>query len=177
MLIAVPNCLPEKIIILGIVDLENFSLKKYYFDAVAEDGDYFIGYFATLRFRGFSLCYSDTLHSPALQGIKPGPSFDCAASPVSDGRSLIWRPTDLGFTGTWQPLSPQFKTRLLSKVDGNVDWNCLQPSSQVTLSTDSAPNIKALGCCEHLSLTIPPWKIGLKTLSWGRFEHYFSNGE
>ena len=149
--------------------LKRFSLQKYYLDAVSETGEYFIGYFANVRYRHFSACYSDTVHSQGFRGLKPGPSLSCTHSPETTASTLTWQHPALGVAGKWHALSPSLHEELLSTADGQVDWNVLQPGSTVTLKTASGQELQALGYCEHITLTIPPWKLGLKELVWGRF--------
>ena len=146
-----------------------FSLTKYYLDAVTECGDYFIGYFAKLSFKHLSLGYAETLHSPELHGLKSGPVIGAGSGPVSDGQNITWHHPKLGFEGKWSSLSPPSRNRLLSTPGGCVDWVCLQPSSKVALKTSNGLDIEALGYCEVLNLTIPPWQLGIKELIWGRF--------
>ena len=45
-----------------------------------------------------------------------------------------------------------------------VDWHCVLPRGPV-----SAGAFNGLGYAEHLRLTIPPWRLPIRTLRWGRF--------
>ncbi len=146
-----------------------FTLNKFYLDAVTDTGQYFIGYAADLSFKRVSLGYADTLHSPELPGICPGPRIGYAQAPVERNGGINWDHAGLGFKGCWSPLAPSRKATLLSTRHGHVDWHCLQPAASVSLGTASGLAIEALGYCEHLSLTIPPWQLGLTELVWGRF--------
>ncbi len=149
--------------------MSKFSLEKYYLDAVTEGGDHFIGYFATLRFGPISMCYADTMKAPGLRGFRPGPSLDCASRPSFKDGSVIWRHAQLGFEGEWQALSPAFEEELSHWQGASVNWSVLQPSSRVQITTKNGNTFSGLGSCERLKLTIPPWKLGLKELTWGRF--------
>lgn len=149
--------------------LSEFSLEKYYMDAVTEAGDHFIGYFAVLHFGPISLCYSDTMHGPVLQGIFPGPILNCASRPSFEDGIFKWRHAQLGFEGDWEALSPAFEEELLYMRGRSVNWSVLQPSSRVKITTTDGNSFSGLGSCERLMLTIPPWKLGLKELIWGRF--------
>lgn len=148
---------------------QGFCLTKYYLDAVADNGDYFVGYSANLRFKHLSIGYADALHSSELHGFKPGPSFGHGPEPVWDSKGLTWHHPKLGIEGSWLPLVPPWKTKLLSTAEGHVTWNCIQPGSKVLLKTGAGQIVEALGYCELLTLTIPPWRLGLKELTWGRF--------
>lgn len=146
-----------------------FTLRKYYLDAVTQAGDYFIGYWANLSFKRLSVGYADTVHAPELHGIHQGPIIDRGREPEWLNGKLIWRHPSLGFEGSWLPLARSRRIELLSTPHGKVDWHCLQPAAKVSLRTASGMSIEALGYCEHLTLTIPPWKLGLTELTWGRF--------
>jgi hypothetical protein len=146
-----------------------FALEKFYLDAVTDAGDYFIGYAADLFFKRLSLGYADTVHSPELYGLRSGPRMGRGREPLWQNGALIWRHPGLGFEGSWLPLAPPRRVELLSTPKGHVDWHCLQPAAKVSLKTASGLAIEALGYCEHLTLTIPPWQLGLAELIWGRF--------
>lgn len=82
---------------------------------------------------------------------------------------MTWRHAQLGLEGEWQALSPAFEKDLLSSGGRTVNWSVLQPSSRVRITTENGNTFKGLGSCERLNLTIPPWKLGLTELTWGRF--------
>lgn len=146
-----------------------FSLTKYYVDLVTTEGLYFIGYSAQLQFGSLKLNYSATLHHPAMTGIDTGPVFYFSGTPVVNNSELSWSSKRLGFNGLWKPISKPIQHTLLETSDGLVDWECLQPAAQVELQTRSGKRYEGLGYSEFLSMTITPWRLGLKTLYWGRF--------
>jgi hypothetical protein len=159
------QCQPDEV----ICRAAGFSLNKFYLDAVCDSGNYFIGYAADLSFKHLSLGYADTLHSPKLHGIHRGPITGWGLQPTQQDGVLEWKHRGLGIEAHWSPIIRSKKVELLSTPQGHVDWHCLQPAAKVLLKTSSGLAVKALGYCEHLSLTIPPWKLGLTELVWGRF--------
>jgi hypothetical protein len=52
---------------------------------------------------------------------------------------------------------------------GSVDWDCLQPMSQVDLLFRGTTRLIGRGYAECLTLSVPPWKLPMKELHWGRF--------
>jgi hypothetical protein len=150
-------------------DSQAFALEKYYLDVVTEDGNYFIGYAANLRFKCLSLGYADTVHSLKLSGIRSGPKISNGSQPVWNNKDLTWKHPGLGFDGRWSPLARPENIELLSTPQGRVDWHCLQPAAEVSLRTASGHILEGVGYCEHLTMTLPPWRLGLSELLWGRF--------
>ncbi len=146
-----------------------FSLQKYYVDLVTDEGHYFIGYSARLNWRAIKINYRATLHHPSFLGVKAGPSLSPRDGPVDDDSVLTWRSPTLGFDGQWRRLAPAERHVLHEDDEGVVDWTCSQPSARVQLTTASGATFSGLGYVEFLKLTIPPWRLGFRTLLWGRF--------
>lgn len=146
-----------------------FYLEKYYVDLVTPEGQYFIGYSAFLLWAAIRLNYNASLHHPSMMGLRTSPSLSSRNTPVVDNSSLSWHSPKLGFDGQWQQLASSKRQVLHQTDDGVVEWNCLQPSSRVQLTTAAGTTYHGLGYVECLTMTIPPWRLGLQTLLWGRF--------
>jgi len=146
-----------------------FSLEKYYVDLVTAEGQYFIGYSARLTWGAIKINYCATLHHPSMLGVNAGPSLTSRGRPIADDSVLTWHNPKLGFDGQWQKLASSERHVLHQTDEGVVEWNCLQPSAQVQLTTTSGETYHGLGYVEFLKLTIPPWHLGLRALLWGRF--------
>lgn len=146
-----------------------FSLKKYYMDMITEGGQYFIGYSARLKFGALRLSYCATITDPSLTGIQSGPILYSSEDPVIDKSTLSWQSKRLGFEGLWRKCADAIDDTLLEAREGKVNWQCLQPLSQVELKTQSGKIYAGLGYAELLNMTIKPWGLGLKALYWGRF--------
>ena len=146
-----------------------FSLEKYYVDLVTAEGHYFIGYSARLNWRAIKINYRATLHHPSFLGVNTGPSLSSRDGPVDNDTVLTWRSHRLGFDGQWRRLASAERHVLHQEDEGVVDWNCSQPSARVQLTTASGATFHGIGYVECLKLTIPPWRLGLRTLLWGRF--------
>lgn len=148
---------------------DRFVLRKYYADGVTACGSCFIGYHADLRFKGLSIGGAATLATPELTGLDRGPRFGKGPAPVHGAGRLAWRQPSLGFDGVWHARARPLRIELLRNGAGVVDWHCLQPAANVWLRTSSGLELALLGYAEVLTLTLPPWSLGLAELIWGRF--------
>jgi len=146
-----------------------FSLEKYYVDLVTAERQYFIGYSAFLHWGAIKINYNASLHHSSLLGLRAHPSLSSSNRPVVDNSVLTWHSPKLGFDGQWQQLASSERQVLHQTDEGVVEWNCLQPSSRVQLTTAAGTTHHGLGYVECLNMTIPPWRLGLQTLRWGRF--------
>lgn len=54
-------------------------------------------------------------------------------------------------------------------ADGRIDWECRQPAADARVRLAGGREITGLGYAERLRMTIPPWRLPLRTLRWGRF--------
>lgn len=144
-----------------------FCLSKWYLDAVGESGDVFIGYRADLRWRRLAFSYASTLtggaHGPGTRStVRPGeePGFFEGA--------LAWTEPALDVSATWREAAQAISRTLYASPVGAVVWRCLLPSARAEVARDGVV-LHGLGYAEHLSMTVPPWRLPIDTLRWGRF--------
>jgi hypothetical protein len=71
---------------------------------------------------------------------------------------------NLAVTASFSTSQPAIEKKLFA----GVHWTCLQPKSDVTITANGS-HLSGLGYVERLDLTIPPWKLPLTELHWGRF--------
>lgn len=152
---------------MGAVGKPNFELSKWYLDAVGEDGEVFIGYRANLRWRRLAIPYAATLtggvrEARARSTARPGEEPDFLEG------ALAWREAKLDVAGTWRAAAPPVSRTLYESPDGAVVWNCVLPSAECELALNG-DLVRGLGYAEHLSMTLPPWRLPIDTLRWGRF--------
>ena len=50
-----------------------------------------------------------------------------------------------------------------------MDWNCLLPTARVCLDFSDGRRLEGQGYAEVLEMTIPPWRLPIRELRWGRF--------
>jgi hypothetical protein len=59
--------------------------------------------------------------------------------------------------------------RLLDSGDGWVDWRCEAARGDVIVECDNRETLRGDGYAECLSMTLPPWRLPIDTLRWGRW--------
>jgi hypothetical protein len=146
-----------------------FALSKWYFDCVADDGRTFIGYLATLRWKSLTIHYQSVLLHSDGEGTQTRFSLRSAPAPSVSGPTLAWKSPPLRLEGTWNALEPPVRATILDSDAGTIEWHCLQPRATASVRVGKAAVICGLGYAEHLRMTIPPWRLPLKELRWGRF--------
>jgi len=136
-------------------------------DLVTDAGDAFILYCADMRWRGLSATMGNLLESP--NGASPRSRFSMGSYRLSStpDEILVEHPR-LKLSGRWQAITPPFRCTVYDGPEGSVVWNCMQPSSRVTARV-SGRALSGLGYAECLTLTLPPWRLPMDQLRWGRF--------
>lgn len=81
---------------------------------------------------------------------------------------ITWSDRQFDVSGCWKSLTTPVNARLFDSGEGFIDWKCHQPASGVTLKFNER-TIEGTGYAEQLILTMPPWKIPIDELRWGRF--------
>jgi hypothetical protein len=82
--------------------------------------------------------------------------------------ALAWAEPKLDVSARWRGAAPPVSRTLYESPDGAVVWNCVLPSAECELAR-SGGLVRGLGYAEHLSMTVPPWRLPIDTLRWGRF--------
>jgi hypothetical protein len=152
-----------------------FSLSKWYGDCIADNGDTVILYKGQLRWGSLSLAYGSILE--CRDGSEPQVSFSLRAEapPLIEQEPCRWASTSLGFTSDWTSSAAPVREVLYENGEGAVDWSCRFPLGRTTVSFPDRPQLEGCGYLEHLTLTIPPWRLPIRELKWGHFvggEHY-----
>ncbi len=83
--------------------------------------------------------------------------------------SLRWSSRRLGFDACWKPTAPPVSRRLFERASGHVDWDCRAPLAEASVRSSGGATIAGLGYAERLTMTLPPWRLPLDELRWGRF--------
>jgi hypothetical protein len=143
-------------------------MRKWYADCVAADGTAVVAYWARLSWGTLRLRYAATLVRRA------GATRDAATlragrepRPMSEG--ITWRCGRLGFEGHWHGLDPSIGRTLLDSGEGHVAWSCLLPRARGRVVLADGAAVEGLGYVERLDLTVPPWRLPIRELRWGRF--------
>jgi hypothetical protein len=144
-----------------------FALSKWYVDAVGEAGEVFIGYRANLRWRRLAISYAATL-TGGVHEARTRSTVRPEEEPDLFEGTLAWTEPRLDVSATWRALAQPICRTLYETPEGAVVWNCVLPSAEFERARNGSL-VRGLGYAEHLSLTLPPWKLPIDTLRWGRF--------
>jgi hypothetical protein len=149
--------------------MRSFHLTKWYLDCVSEEGDLFIGYAARIRLGLVTLPLTGKLRRFKKE-VSSDSSVDWLLQmPARKGESLEWRNRAIGISGTWSPMADAIDLKLVKSMDGNVRWSGVQPMSRVSLDFGDGNRMNGIGYVELVDMSLPPWKLGLTNLRWGRF--------
>jgi hypothetical protein len=67
------------------------------------------------------------------------------------------------------PTLPPLSRRLIDLPDGAVDWRCEVPAATVAVTLQDRPSLSGRGYAECLEMTLPPWRLPIDELRWGRW--------
>ena len=143
-----------------------FSLVKWYLDCVTDAGDAAMVYCATLHWRGMRARMGSvlTLRGRDAETRSSISSFTLARH---EAEIVVTHPA-LGISGSWRA-DAQAKNRTVYETPaGSVVWNCIEPRSRVSVRIGDC-ELAGLGYAECLTVTLPPWRLPLRKLRWGRF--------
>lgn len=126
-----------------------------------------IGYAVKLKWGPIRLAYGSRIAK-----AKDGPSSQRQS--LSFGRlneereTITWSNDRLKVDGAWTSGEPITRTVVLDEPSGTIVWQCLGANCAVDVRTDGRA-MTGTGYVEKLSMTIPPWKLPLTELRWGRY--------
>lgn len=147
----------------------SFRLTKWYLDCVGEGGEAFIAYIAKAHFAGITLRYASTLVNRSGEPSVIRSSLRATPSPRLVDTTLTWSGGSLGAVATFASKAPPIRRVILDGNDGRVDWCCHMPLAQAEISLAGEAAIVGRGYVEELTLTVPPWRLPIDSLRWGRF--------
>jgi hypothetical protein len=135
-----------------------FRLSKWYLDSIDEAGNPTIIYTGEMGWNRYHLGFSSVLTAEGQRN-----SLRRAPEPELENNHVRWRCEALGMTGEWHPLQSGMSRTVFASDDGTVEWRCLAPAARAVINGTSG-----VGYVEHLVMTLPPWRLPLRTLRWGR---------
>lgn len=145
-----------------------FELSKWYADCVTDDGDALIIYHAQLRWRTPTIHYSNLLIREAGRPARSQFSLRKQPEPIDTG-DIEWKSPVWNAQGSWRKTGAPVREILFESADGCVEWNCVAPRSSAEVRVGEEMAYRGYGYVEHLRLTIPPWRLPIRELRWGRF--------
>jgi hypothetical protein len=150
-------------LIAWVIPVADFKLSKWYLDCVTDSGDVSIAYTGAAQWGMLHLHYSSLLESRS-GSIRTKHSLREVGEPKLSGKEISWRADVLQIEGEWQADSETLRETIYSSDAGCIDWLCVMPRANARLG-----DRRGLGYAEKLTMTIPPWKMPIQTLRWGRF--------
>lgn len=89
--------------------------------------------------------------------------------PAATPEGIEWHSPAVKADGRWSPLGPGLATVILhEEAAGRIEWTCCCPAAQVVACVDGTRR-EGLGYAERLVMTLPPARLPIRELRWGRF--------
>ncbi|MEI7906600.1 MAG: hypothetical protein WCI84_04515 [Bacteroidota bacterium] len=145
-----------------------FHLAKWYFDCITDGGEVCIGYVAVIRIKKFTLHYTSVLCGDARNTITSSTSLRSSVPPELNNDTVKWLCNDLHASGSWKRKFDPVERTLLENEQGSIRWSCIMPGAEAEMQVGNI-RLHGLGYVEFLEMTIPPWKLPIEELRWGRF--------
>ena len=149
--------------------MSSFELSKWYADCANERGDAAILYHAQLRLGGVPVHYQSLLlkdHGCAARALY---SLRSHPAPAVEAGRIEWQSPQWRARGSWGDLGAGHREQLFESDDGSLEWECLAPRAAASMAIGYGDRREGWGYAEHLRLTVPPWRLPIRRLRWGRF--------
>ena len=139
-----------------------WSLRKWYVDCVAADGAAWIGYWGRLRWGPLRVSFVSSLvhegdETTTATRVRAG------AEPHHDADALRWSAPSLGVE---LELAPRV-SGIEKELHEGVTWRCVAPCGDAVVRLPGR-TIRGRGYAEVLEMSVPPWRLPIRTLRWGR---------
>lgn len=146
----------------------DFHLSKWYMDCISGDGTVVIGYTARLTWKQLTLNYASILRRTPHRSAETAATFFSSDYPVRTGDTIDWICSGVDAAGRWKQRFPSVRKELLKNNDGTIRWSCEMPGAEAQMRV-GGETVRGHGYVELLEMTIPPWKLPIDELRWGRF--------
>ena len=152
-----------------MAEASRFSLSKWYLDCVTDEGEAFVGYSASLRWKALSLEYSSILVRRMTGEIQTRTTLHGGMHPFASGDTVQWDCPSLKLKGSWQATQRPIRRTVFEDFDTPLEWSCLQPRAAAEISVTGIGTFKGFGYVDYLNLPAQPWKLLVDELRWGRY--------
>ncbi|MFI5205295.1 MAG: hypothetical protein ACHQF2_12425, partial [Flavobacteriales bacterium] len=125
-----------------------------------------IVYTAKVKWRGLLIHYNAYMVVYADGKTESVSAMSKVEPPVLKENLLTWKWRNL--EGTWYGSAEGIREDLLNNDLGKIDWNCFFPLAKAEIKI-SNKLFTGNGYCEKMEMSIPPWKLPINELYWGRF--------
>ena len=154
-----------------------FHLDKWYIDGVDGHSRAIIGYWAALSWGALSLSWQSLVSYPpgeraqrrwsARRGHAPRQEDGVVSWPALSGRGMV-RVAAQG-PGMRVQLWNGGEASDAGRTAGTVEWFCIAPVGAVSARMRGLPDFAGVGYAERLIITVPPWRLPIRVLRWGRW--------
>jgi len=149
--------------------MQPFSLTKWYVDCVDSSGRVAIAYWSAIAWGGLAITWhSLSLCEPGAEPVHASSIASVDAPTVTDQR-ILWQSSPLSVRLDCRRSQPPVGLRLLETAEGHLDWCCEAAAGQVALVVGDRQTWHGPGYAEHIEMTIPPWRLPIDQLQWGRW--------
>lgn len=128
-----------------------------------------IGHWASFAWRGLGFSWQSVVLCEPEGPPRRRTSLARDPAPVRRDGAIEWNSPALECSIHAEPLLDSVALRLLDAPGGTVDWTCEAPAARVSVELARHPPIRGPGYAERLSMTIPPWRLPIRELRWGRW--------
>ena len=146
-----------------------FELSKWYADCVGDQGDAAILYHAELRIGMLPIHYESLLLKEHNSSSRVMYSLRRHPAPIAKNGCIEWSSPRWRTHASWSDLGVAHQEVLFESALGSLHWNCVAPRALASIHIDSERSLEGWGYVEHLRLSIPPWRLPIHRLRWGRF--------
>ena len=146
-----------------------FTLTKWYFDCVGPNDRVVIGYWASLAWRSLAFTWQTVVLYETGQSPTRRSSLMPAQPPSVDGDTITWRAPALGCVIDVESRQRPIEKRLLDDGTGIVDWRAEAPAAIVSVELHGFAPVQGSGYAERIFITVPPWRLPIRELRWGRW--------
>jgi len=149
--------------------MDRFALTKWYLDCVDGDGRSAIVYSSALTWGPAKMAWHGvSIHDPARPAVHRA-SLASMPLPARAGADLVWNAHPLGCSVECHATLAPFSRRLLERPEGLVDWECEAPAANMQIALEDMPALRGAGYAERLVMSMPPWRLPIEELRWGRW--------
>jgi hypothetical protein len=142
--------------------MSTFRMSKWYLDCVTDSGDVSIAYTGSLQWGPVHLHYSNLREGGVLPRTQD--SLWPQPEPEIENSVVRWHSKALSLTAEWTRDVDELRETLFESAEGTIEWRCVAPRAWAKMG-----NFAGLGYVEQIMITVPPSKIPIQTITWGRF--------
>lgn len=135
-------------------------------DCVDAEGGVVIAYWTSLVWRRLSLTWHSVARYDPDGAHQTRTSVARCGPPLRSAEAIFWEAARLRCAVDLRPRQPAMATVPLHE---RVEWTCVAPAAAATINFPGRPPIHGTGYAEFMVMRVPPWRLGIRQLRWGRW--------